>query len=242
MITIHHVWPGSDPFRFSDWRLSWMKYHPDASFRFWRDAHGLDKRVQQLVTDQKYTPTVKSDVLRWAVLLEEGGIYADTDMECLAPLTPFINDSRGCFLAREDDKWVCGSLIFAVPHHPFVQRMLNATLTALLAATPDDANKSPNVITGPRLITRIAMEHSREVTIHTYHRFYPTHCWNRLVPPAPIQHAVTTHHWKSRWVEMGPGWREDAWVREPVDTSVNVLLSDDQEASTPALCQCLVDK
>jgi glycosyltransferase involved in cell wall biosynthesis len=201
-LLVHHVWPGVDPFRYADWRISWMRHHPDASFRFWRDARGLDERVQAVVADDRYTPTVKSDVLRWAVLVEAGGIYTDGDMECLAPLTSFLNDPKECFLAKEDDTYVCATLIAAAPQHPFVRRALDAVLTSLASVSPEEANANPNVVTGPHLLTRLV---NNQVTIHSYHRFYPIHYGGRA--PAPLENAVTNHHWKAEWKKQGPGWR-----------------------------------
>ena len=223
-LIVHHVWPGTDAFpggdrhHFIDWRLSWMKHHPDADFRFWRTAVSwstaeswMPYTLRQLLDDPRYSPVVKSDVLRWAALFPEGGIYVDTDMECLAPMNEFLNDRKGCFVANEDEEWICTAIIAATPQHPFVKRMLDATLAALAKVSPEEANTSPNVITGPHLVTRMAKEFSSEITRHSHHRFYPIHYGRRHT--APLKDAVTNHHWAHGWKDV---WVAPAAVLPPV--------------------------
>ncbi len=51
---IHHVWPGADPFKakYHEWRLSWMRHHPDWQFRFWRgNEPTLDTLTRQAMAD-----------------------------------------------------------------------------------------------------------------------------------------------------------------------------------------------
>jgi Glycosyltransferase sugar-binding region containing DXD motif len=204
---IHHVWPGVDPFRYPDWRLTWMQHHPDADFRFWREADAsIDPRVRALLQSPHYTPVVKSDIMRWAVLVEHGGIYADTDMECLQSLASLLdNDPKGCFLAEESPGCLCPSLIAARPHHPFVQHMVNATLESLEKAGPDEANLRPHVVTGPWLVTTEAAKHRDLVTQHEFPRFYPLDYDGQ--PRASMADAMTVHHWEGEWRKRGPGWR-----------------------------------
>jgi hypothetical protein len=206
-LVVHHVWPGLDTFRpeLHDYRASWVKHHPDATFKFWRGAPA-DPRVRALLLDHRYTPTVKSDVLRWAVLVEEGGIYVDTDMECLAPLTKYLSDPCGCFIGDDDLHSTGTSIIGAKPQHPFVKRMVNIALDALANISPEEANTHPNLHIGPYLVTKVAEQYGQEITRYPFPVFYPTHYGNRV--QAPLEEAVTIHHWMAEWKKRGPSWRE----------------------------------
>ncbi len=205
-LRFHHVWPGQDPFRYPDWRLSWVKHHPDASFRFWRGAPD-DPRMQALLEDGRYTPVVKSDLLRWGVLWQEGGVYVDTDMEALAPLTEYLADPRGCWIAEEEPGRVCPSIIAAEPGHPAVGAIIDRLFDALRSVSTDYANANPVIVTGPVMLSRVLQRYADDVTIHPFPRFYPTF-YNDRRAAAPLEQAVCTHHWKGAWKEKGPGWRE----------------------------------
>ena len=91
---IHHVWPGEDPFRpeLHRFRQSWMQHHPDWSFRFWRTdlGDGVSGEVRALLADPRYSVVVKSDVARFELLRVHGGIYVDSDLECLRPFDDFL--------------------------------------------------------------------------------------------------------------------------------------------------------
>jgi len=96
---IHHVWPGSDPFRYPEWRLSWMKLNPDWTFCFWRPDNlprGILETTKKIVENETISYVVKSDVLRLDVVRLLGGIYVDTDMEALKPMDDLRQYSSFC--------------------------------------------------------------------------------------------------------------------------------------------------
>lgn len=83
---IHQIWlgPKAPPSYFSKYGESWKKHHPDWEYRLW-----TDKEVAELDFELKdlymRTPNwgEKSDILRAELLERFGGLYADTDFECL---------------------------------------------------------------------------------------------------------------------------------------------------------------
>lgn len=83
---IHQIWlgPKAPPSYYWDYKESWQKFNPDWEYRFW-----TDKEVAELDFDLKdlydRTPNwgEKSDILRAELLDRFGGLYVDTDFECL---------------------------------------------------------------------------------------------------------------------------------------------------------------
>jgi inositol phosphorylceramide mannosyltransferase catalytic subunit len=47
-------------------------------------------------------PRPQSDIARYEILLQVGGVYIDTDFECLRNVEPLI-DGIECFAAQERD-------------------------------------------------------------------------------------------------------------------------------------------
>jgi hypothetical protein len=69
----------------------------------------------------------RADVFRLQKLLEEGGIYLDTDVLVLRDFTPLLENE--CVLGNEgadDDSNICNGVILALPNASFVKRWLES--------------------------------------------------------------------------------------------------------------------
>lgn len=68
---------------------------------------------------------MKADVWRVAVVYVHGGIYADIDTECRAPVEDWIGSSSTLVAAVENDTGALGNFVFAAtPRHPALYRVL----------------------------------------------------------------------------------------------------------------------
>ncbi len=216
---LHHVWPGADPFpatrapaaRFHAWRASWLAHHPDWSLRFHRCGPTGHAGVDALLADPRYTVVVKADVLRWQVLWQTGGVYADTDVECAGPLGdvwrsfPFREDVA---VAYEPAPWRLGphgwrpggapalpgisvlspALVAARPRAPAVGRLVDALVAGAALAGPRAANAEPHVHTGPLAVTD-RLEGDPSVRLLAASLAYPE------AGPAGPGLCSTIHHW-----------------------------------------------
>lgn len=82
---IHQIWLGSPfPDKYNGFRDSWLKLHPDWEYKLWTqkeiDELGL---VNKDLYDQSTNYGEKSDIARYEILYRFGGLYIDTDFECL---------------------------------------------------------------------------------------------------------------------------------------------------------------
>src|SRR5207249_2375410 len=57
------------------------------------------------------------------VLCRDGGVYVDTDLECLRPIDPLL-DGVSLFLGALDSGRVSNAIIGSVPGHPLLMRAL----------------------------------------------------------------------------------------------------------------------
>jgi mannosyltransferase OCH1-like enzyme len=201
----HHVWPGADPFRteLHRFRSSFLRHHPDWTFHFWRTAlpEGADDDVRALLADSRHTVVVKSDVLRFEVLRLYGGIYVDTDMECLESFEPLLGAAFFC--GSESEGMLCPSVMGCVPGHPLCALFVRRALERIREAGPERANANPNQVSGPFLLTELVRERS-DVRVHDPGHFYPVPWWatERLKEPSPGAYAK--HWW--RGATSPDGW------------------------------------
>ena len=191
---LHHIWIGSSfPAELHAFRHSWLKHHPDWTMMFWRGEEPVEDRVATVLKNDRYSPVVKSDVLRFYALAKMGGLYVDTDFECLKPMGKLL--APGGFHCGFEAEQVLSSALMACPAGDgFVRSLLDAALLRLQLVSPPFVNRRPDLVTGPRLLTELGMTAS--ITRHAREVFYPVRGYERerLSEPPPTG-SYARHHW-----------------------------------------------
>lgn len=99
---LHFIWLGPRPFppKSAAAVKEWIDFHPGWKVKFWTDLGQAapDDRMEVHVFDQFPLQELeecyyksdnfgeRSEILRYAILLEEGGVYIDHDLRCLKPI------------------------------------------------------------------------------------------------------------------------------------------------------------
>lgn len=167
----HHVWPGLDPFpeSFKYYIQTWKDKHPDWKFMFWT-PNNLFKLQNQKWYDLEETYAGKSDIARYEVLKNFGGIYIDVDMECFKPIDEILNGVE-FFVMYEQDNYVVPTIMGCVPEHPLINRIIQHI--------PESYKKDPyshNITakTGPKFISSLLDYDDPQLTIYPRYYFQPT--------------------------------------------------------------------
>jgi len=212
---LHHIWPGEDPFKqqFHEWRNTWMKFHPDWTFHFWRLSNlpldKMDKKIITAIRDPKYSITPKSDLLRFELVRIFGGIYTDTDIECLKPFEQFR--SHSLFSGYENDHGtVCPSLFGAEPNNPILIKMCQISINNAINCGYDRTNKYPNKVTSVVPFSDLLKNHLSDNGVKVYPKevFYPISYNERDRLSEPTPNAFCKHYWY--------GKEPDGWVNKTV--------------------------
>lgn len=90
---IHQIWLGSNlpPASFRQFAHSWKIHNPKCKYYLWTDKNvGKLKLHNQLLFDSLKNYGAKSDVLRYELLQQYGGVYVDVDFECLATIPEML--------------------------------------------------------------------------------------------------------------------------------------------------------
>jgi len=135
---IHQIWKTTAvPVVWKDCVLSWRRAHPDFRYRLWtdKDCRALVRSAfpEFLQTFDAYDYDIqRADVMRYLILLHQGGIYADLDVECLRPLDPLLAGRR-LVIGREPPAharfWrrpgmLCNAVMAGAPGHRFWRAVL----------------------------------------------------------------------------------------------------------------------
>jgi hypothetical protein len=122
---IHHIWCGGSalPDEFRRYREGWVRLHPGWKFTLWGDAelHELFARCGHGMPVH-LGPAGVSDIARLLILREVGGLYVDTDFECVKPFDPLIG-TGSCLIADMHDGIPCNGLMASSKGHPLIARM-----------------------------------------------------------------------------------------------------------------------
>lgn len=203
--TLHAIWVGPPmPLVFAEFMAGWQRLHPDWEFTLWGQGQPLPPLVNQDLYDraEEICPglegQLRSDIARLEILHRFGGVYIDTDFECLKPIDGLL-EGVGCFVGRVTDRWLNNAIMGAAPGHPFIDRLLNG----IPASIKRHPGKAPRVVSGPQYMTRIWQQHPEGVTVYPESYFYP-YLWDELHRGRErFPDAYGCHHWGNRRRERG---------------------------------------
>lgn len=142
---LHYIWLGPREFPTNSVAFvqSWIQNHPDWTVKFWTDREerqvpcpGMEKHLIAEASlphighylDKTSNYGEKSDLLRYEILFQEGGVYVDHDIECFHTFTP-LTSTVDFFAGLEpphrnkgiDSKvFCCNALIGTKAGHPIL--------------------------------------------------------------------------------------------------------------------------
>ncbi|KAL4230835.1 hypothetical protein ACF0H5_011209 [Mactra antiquata] len=168
--TIHQTWKYDQvPSVFHDNVRSFIEFNSDYDYYYWTDKSArelIEERHNDLLEtfDNYVEPVRKADMLRYVVLYEIGGIYADLDTTCLRNLDRVLN-KYSCILSPEPFEhsslifnanfMVTNSIMFCQAGHPFLKKLMDNL--------PDFSHFSQDIdATGPNYVTLHLNQYMRD--------------------------------------------------------------------------------
>ena len=86
---IHQIWigPKQFPSKYSEWSSTWQKLNPSWVYKFWTESNIRNLKLKnQKKIDASSNIGYKTDLIRYEILKKFGGLYIDTDFECIRPI------------------------------------------------------------------------------------------------------------------------------------------------------------
>lgn len=198
---VHRIWFGPEPMR--DELVAYGESWEAAGYevRLWTEQN-LPPLVNQQVYDDPNigmwvgggVPRLgrwvqRADLVSYELLYQFGGIYANTDMECVRPLDPIL-DGVTAFAGYEQEHFLSNALMGCTPGHPFFR----AVIDRLPARYYGMAGCPMNVTTGPHLLTAVAGERD-DLTRFPAEFFNPFLYTDMGREWDTYPDAYTRHHW-----------------------------------------------
>jgi inositol phosphorylceramide mannosyltransferase catalytic subunit len=207
---LHQIWLGSPfPEKYKAFRDSWIRAHPDWQYKLWTEAEiealGLFNKD---LYDAAANYGAKSDIAKYEIIYRFGGVYIDTDYECIQALD-LIHKTYDFYIGIQpldtEHVQIGLGLFGARPGH----KILGTVIQQLRAnTTPADiANKQIVLSTGPLFFTPIFYQLAPlcddRVIAFPASYLYPMGynekvCdWDRWIRPE----SFAVHHWEGSWLK-----------------------------------------
>jgi mannosyltransferase OCH1-like enzyme len=189
--TIHHVWIGPDPVpdHHRPWIESWRRHHPSWEHRLWTEENLPDDPIRPEIFERLRAPVERADILRLEILFRHGGVYADTDLECLGPVDALLEGEQFVAVCLKPGR-VTNTFIAAAPGHALLERALRE-LMPMDVYWSTTARESIKEGAGPPLLRRLVAQYPGVRLLEPPLMF----------PATPEEHerAVAVHHMARTW-------------------------------------------
>jgi mannosyltransferase OCH1-like enzyme len=186
----HQVWVGSEPLpdEYRRYGQTWLQHNPGWVLELWTDVNLPSDLERKEVYDLLRQPAERSDMLIFELLFRYGGVYIDTDFECLRPIGPLL-DGVEIFCSYSHPDRLNNAIMGAVPRHPLIETGLRELQPRTTYGKVDKAG------TGPFFVTELFVAHP-EVKLFDWPLFYPR-------TPEAAKAAYGIHHEGRSWKDPG---------------------------------------
>lgn len=201
---IHQIWLGSAfPEKYKAFQESWKKFHPDWKYILWtdKDVESFGPKIAKLVKSASNFGEA-ADILRYAVLFKHGGLYVDTDFECLKSFD-MLHHSYDFYVGLQpldtNALQLNNALIGSAAKNPIFSKAFKKIAIS----------KEPRTIikTGPILLTNLYIELYKDLPgiscAFPATFFYPCG-FTQSSADADIwlkPESFAIHHWEASWIK-----------------------------------------
>jgi len=124
---IHQIWLGGDiPDKYRRLISTWREKNPDWEYRLWTDS---DIENFGLSNIDKFNSIsnlgAKSDIFRYEILYRHGGLYIDTDFECLSSFDDLLYLDFFAGTGHVSSPEVFNGLIACKPEHSLIKKLID---------------------------------------------------------------------------------------------------------------------
>lgn len=202
---IHQIWLGSPlPEKYKRWTESWQKFNPDWEYKLWTDENIDEVKIERRDLLNSITHLgQKSDFLRYHILNQFGGLYVDTDFECLKSFDDltYLNFFVGKTHSKETMELFIG-LIGSVPEH-IILRTIIARMNEIKSSNWRDVFNTTGTYFFTKIFFELSVSYSRGVVVFPPVYFYPFPNHNHEKEKNPkrfiTEDSYAIHYWEVSW-------------------------------------------
>lgn len=204
----HQIWLGRQPMppEFLAWQKTWTALNPDWEWKLWTESNLPSSQWPELI-QLAHGYSQLSNIYRYEILNNEGGVYVDTDCECLKPIEPLISECSAFVVRKKKavshDPPINSAIIGCMAHHPLTQALVEHMNTI----DPGEKLSLGSSYLTKFVAQRLCSNDVPDVTIIPSELMNPYN-QRELDNGRPRQKkdfpgAYVLHHWSSQWHPTG---------------------------------------
>ena len=207
--TIHQIWLGGKdlPKQYLKWMKSWQKYNPDWSYKLW-DENSIKKlNIEDFnVYSKTLSPGYRSDIIRYIILNKYGGLYVDTDFECLRkiPLNLLYYKFVACTMFN-NKPMIGNSILMSAPNSIILEKVLKYIKSIEYKNDINYIikNSGPETITKEYFALAKELEETSLILPSNYFYPFPNFMINKKINRYDEIEDISIgiHHWEMSWMK-----------------------------------------
>lgn len=207
---LHTIWIGDQPLpdTCKEYINTWKKYHPNWKHMHWGDKEIADFDMTNRDIFNKATKYAeKADIARYEILYQYGGLYVDTDFECLANIEFIIQDIPQ-FSAYSWNNIMAIGLLGSTRHNCYYKHIIdniphfynNHNTIQYDPSYHYIQNEATEIMfkTGPYFFTQVLKDKPSFIVFFKDY-FYPYFCNEEYLGAEHYPNAYAIHHWHFTW-------------------------------------------
>jgi mannosyltransferase OCH1-like enzyme len=174
---LHVIWIGDENKKPEQCISSWKDKNSSFNFKLWgndelKNTNWKNRnKIQDMLNKKDYAGV--SDIMRYEILFNHGGVYVDADSYCIKPLEDWLLDCQA--FACWEQEIIKNNLI----SNAYIGGVKNASVWKLcideVSKTDCTQNKQPWLVTGPKMLSDLYFKHQPDLTVYPSHFFIQTH-------------------------------------------------------------------
>lgn len=207
---IHQIWLGKKvlPPKYKKWMNTWKIINKDWDYKLWNENNIKELGILDFdIYSNDKNPGYRSDILRYILLERFGGIYIDTDFECIRPIPEALLSFKFISCTIFNNKpIIANGMIMSTPRYILLNKILTSIKRYQYLNDIDSIMKN----TGPDKLTKeyfiISKEIAKETLILPSNYFYPFPNFmlnKRINKYDEIENeSIGIHHWEMSWMKL----------------------------------------
>lgn len=132
----HQIWLGDAEMhpRMLEWIARWRDLHPNWTHKLWRDVNATTIACGKETLQSRWNDLLqrschfaqRSNIWRYELIEQQGGVYLDTDMEPRANIETWLGERDAFITSQAMRDSVSGACFGARKHHPWMIDAVNS--------------------------------------------------------------------------------------------------------------------